>query len=94
VIATITNDSDEYAKKVLEQLKSHGFRAEADLDAQKISYKIREYSLRKIPYIIAVGKKEAESDLVSVRKLGEENQHVMSLKNFIEMAKDQIKEKK
>lgn len=94
VIATITNDSDEYAKQVLEKLKSHGFRVEADLDAQKISYKIREHSLKKVPYILAVGKKEAEIDSVSVRKFGEENQKVMTISEFIELAKNQIAQKK
>ncbi len=94
VVATITNDSNDYAREVLEKLKSHGFRAEADLDAQKISYKIREHSLKKVPYILAVGKKEAESGAVSVRKLGEENQNVMGLEEFIEMVKRRIQEKK
>ncbi len=90
VVATITNDSDAYAIEVLEKLKAHGFRAEADLDAQKINYKIREHSLKKVPYILAIGKKEAENGLVSVRKFGEEKQEVMSLEDFIEMAKKQI----
>lgn len=94
VIATITNDSDEYAKEVLGKLKSCGFRVEADLDAQKISYKIREHSLKKVPYILAVGKKEAEISSVSVRKFGEEAQQVMTVSEFIEMAKSQIADKK
>lgn len=94
VVATITNDSDEYAKEVLEKLRSCGFRAEADLDAQKISYKIREHSLKKIPYILVVGKKEAESGSVSVRKLGEEKQDVMTVEDFAMLAKAQIDQKK
>lgn len=93
-IATITNDSDTYALEVLEKLKAHGFRATADCDAQKINYKIREHSLKKTPYILAVGKKEAENGTVSVRKLGEENQHVMSVDEFITMAAEQIRNKK
>ncbi len=94
VVATITNDSDDYAKSVLEKLKRCGFRAEADLDAQKISYKIREHSLKKVPYILAIGKKEAEAGAVSVRKFGEEHQKVMSVEDFIEMAKVQIADKR
>jgi threonyl-tRNA synthetase len=90
VIATITNDSDVYANEVLEKLKSHGFRAEADLDAQKINAKIREHSLKKVPYILAIGKKEMESGAVSVRKFGEETQSVMSVDDFIALAKNQI----
>ncbi len=94
VIATITNDSDEYARGVLEKLKACGFRVEADFDAQKINAKIREHSLKKVPYILAIGKKEAEIGAVSVRKFGEEIQTVMSVDDFIFMAKNQISEKK
>ncbi len=93
VIATITNDSDSYAHEVLRKLKSHGLRAEEDCDAQKINYKIREHSLKKTPYILAIGKKESESGTVSVRKLGEETQQVMSVAEFISMAQKQISEK-
>ena len=93
VVATITNDSDSYAAQVVEQLKSEGFRVEADFDAQKINYKIREHSLKKVPYILAIGKKEAENGSVSVRKFGEESQSVMSVEEFIAMAKEQIKSK-
>ncbi|OFW79989.1 MAG: threonine--tRNA ligase [Alphaproteobacteria bacterium RIFCSPLOWO2_01_FULL_40_26] len=94
VVATITNDSDQYARQVLEKLKSHGFRAEADLDSQKISYKIREHSLKKIPYILAVGKKESESGSISVRKFGEENQYSMSLEEFILLVRKRLDDKK
>ncbi|NBV05871.1 MAG: threonine--tRNA ligase [Proteobacteria bacterium] len=93
VVATITNDSDEYGAQVLEKLKAQGFRAEGDFDAQKINYKIREHSLQKIPYILAIGKKEAQNGSVSVRKFGEENQSVFSVEEFITMAKEQIKHK-
>jgi len=94
VVATITNDSDAYAKKVVEELQARGFRVEADLDSQKISYKIREHSLKKIPYILALGKKEAETGSVSVRKFGEETQSVMPLEDFILMAKKLTEDKK
>ncbi len=94
VVATITNDSDSYATQVVQKLQANGFRVEADLDAQKISYKIREHSLKKVPYILAIGKKEAENNAVSVRKLGEETQSVMSVDEFIELAKNQIFSKK
>ena len=93
VIATITNDSDGYAKGVSEKLKECGFRVENDFDAQKINAKIREHSLKKVPYILAIGKKESESVTVSVRKLGEETQQVMSVAEFISMAQKQVNEK-
>lgn len=94
VVATITNDSDEYAKTIIETLKDNGFRVEADLDSQKINYKIREHSLKKVPYILAVGKKEAEIGSVSVRKFGEESQKVMSVAEFVTMAQEQVKNRK
>ena len=90
VVATITNDSNTYAEKVIETLKAHGFRVEGDLDSQKISYKIREHSLKKVPYIVAVGKKEAENGSVCVRTLGKDYQKVMALDEFVTMAKEQI----
>jgi threonyl-tRNA synthetase len=93
VVATITNDSDGYGVQVLEKLKACGLRAEGDFDAQKINYKIREHSLKKVPYILAIGKREAETGAVSVRKFGEETQSVMSVEEFIAMAKEQIKAK-
>ena len=93
VVATITNDSDAYARTVVEALKSKGLRVEADLDSQKINYKIREHSLKKVPYILAIGKKEAEGTTVSVRKFGEENQTVMALQEFVEMVQEQVRSK-
>ena len=93
VVATITNDSDGYAAEVVEKLKAQGFRVESDFDAQKINAKIREHSLKKVPYILAIGKKEAEDGSVSVRKFGEESQKVMSVAEFIGMAKQQILDK-
>lgn len=94
VVATITNDSDGYAAEVVEKLKAQGFRVESDFDAQKINAKIREHSLKKVPYILAIGKKEAEDGSVSVRKFGEESQKVISVAEFIGMAKQQILDKK
>lgn len=93
VIATITNDSDEYAKKVAKQLRDEGFRVEEDLDSQKISYKIREHSLKKVPYILAIGKKEAEEGAVSVRQIGDTKQEVMQVADFIKLAQQRIKNK-
>ena len=93
VVATITNDSDGYAKGVVEKLKARGFRVEGDFHAQKINAKIREHSLKKVPYILAIGKKEAENGSVSVRKLGEQHQKVISVEEFITLATDQITNK-
>ncbi|WP_404383423.1 threonine--tRNA ligase [Caenispirillum salinarum] len=83
VIATITQDGDDYARQVLHTLKSAGFRAELDLRNEKINYKVREHSLRKVPFIIAIGKREAEEGTVAVRRLGSKGQEVLALKDFV-----------
>ena len=94
VVATITNDSDEYAKTIIQQLEDCGFRVEADLDAQKINYKIREHSMKKVPYILAIGKQEAENKTISVRKFGQQDQEVLELSDFIDRMKKEIFDKK
>jgi len=70
VVATITSDTDDYAKEVRKKLLNVGLRVDLDLRNEKIGYKIREHSTTKIPIILAVGKKEEENKTVSVRRLG------------------------
>jgi threonyl-tRNA synthetase len=76
VVTTITSEADEYAKQVLEQVRRAGLRAEIDLRNEKINYKVREHSLAKIPALLVVGKKEAETQSVSIRRLGSDGQLV------------------
>jgi threonyl-tRNA synthetase len=83
VVATIVSDADEYALKVLEQLKAAGLRAEIDLRNEKINYKVREHSLAKVPALLVVGKREAEEGKVSIRRLGSDGQQVMDLAEAI-----------
>ncbi|MET4720517.1 threonyl-tRNA synthetase [Bradyrhizobium japonicum] len=78
VVTTITSEADEYAKQVLEQVRRAGLRAEIDLRNEKINYKVREHSLAKIPALLVCGKKEAETQSVSVRRLGSDGQKVMT----------------
>ncbi len=94
VIATITNEYDDYAKIVHARLQALGVRSEIDLDSQKISYKIREHSLQKVPYIIAIGKIEATNNKLSVRKIGSEQQEFVDLKDFEARIVLEIKSKK
>jgi threonyl-tRNA synthetase len=77
VVATITSDGDEYAREVAAAARRAGLRVEIDLRNEKINYKVREHSLAKIPALLVVGKKEAESQSVSVRRLGSDGQKVM-----------------
>ena len=79
VVMTITQEGDDYAKKVLAAARKAGLRVEIDLRNEKINYKVREHSLMKIPALLVVGKKEAETGAVSVRRLGSDGQTVMPL---------------
>lgn len=93
IVAPITNDFNDYVLQVVEKLKAQGFRVEADLAHEKINAKIREHSLKKIPYILAVGAREKESGSVAVRKFGEEGQKMVALEEFILEAQQQIRNK-
>ena len=78
VVTTITSEGDEYAKVVAAAARRAGLRVEIDLRNEKINYKVREHSLAKIPALLVVGKKEAETHSVSVRRLGSDGQKVMA----------------
>jgi threonyl-tRNA synthetase len=79
VLATITRDGDEYAGEVAEKLRAAGLRVELDLRNEKINYKVREHSLKKVPIIAAIGNREAEESTLSLRRLGSKQQEVLSL---------------
>ena len=74
VVAPITSDINEYAESVFSSLKNNGIRVEKDLRNEKISYKIRENSLKKIPYQLILGKNEMEDNTVTLRELGNDKQ--------------------
>ncbi len=79
VVATITLDTDDYAREVIAAARKAGLRVEGDLRNEKINYKVREHSLAKVPALLVVGKKEAAERLVSIRRLGSEGQQVQPL---------------
>jgi threonyl-tRNA synthetase len=79
VVATITDDANDYAREVVAAGKRAGLRVEQDLRNEKINYKVREHSLAKVPVLLVVGKKEAAEHTVSIRRLGKEGQQVMAL---------------
>ena len=85
VICPITSDVDGYAEEVTEKAFAAGLRARADLRNEKISYKVREHSLAKVPVIFAVGKREAEEGSVSIRRLGTQAQTSMPLVEALAM---------
>jgi threonyl-tRNA synthetase len=83
VVTTITSEGDEYAKVVAAAARRAGLRVEIDLRNEKINYKVREHSLAKIPALLVVGKKEAETHSVSIRRLGSDGQKVMATSDAI-----------
>jgi len=79
VVTTIVSDADDYARRVATALQAVGIRVETDLRNEKINYKIRDHSLKKVPYLLVLGKREAEQGSVALRTLGAEQQRVMPL---------------
>ena len=82
IVVTITENQADYGRTVEAKLRAGGFRATSDLRNEKISYKIREHSLQKVPYLIVVGDKEMQAGTVAVRARGGEDLGVMSLDVF------------
>lgn len=83
VVATITNDADAYGAEVLERLRACGIRAELDVRNEKINYKIREHSLKKVPLLVVVGNREAEQRTVALRRLGGKDQEILALDDAV-----------
>jgi threonyl-tRNA synthetase len=82
IVAPITSEIDDYAIEIQKQLKSKKIRVNLDLRNEKISYKIRENSLQKIPYLIIVGKKEQEERFVTLRVFGSKEQEKINFENL------------
>jgi threonyl-tRNA synthetase len=79
VICTIVQDADDYAMEIAAEARKRELNVELDLRNEKISYKVREHSLTKIPVLLIAGKKEAAERKVSIRRLGSQEQKVMGL---------------
>ena len=84
VVIPISDDFDNYAKKVNFELKRAGISSEIDLKNHNLNYKIREHSLKKIPLILICGKKEVDSNTVTIRRLDSKKQEIMELNEFKE----------
>ncbi len=91
VIAAITDEANDYAVSINEKLLENGIRSELDIRNEQISYKVREHSLQKIPFIIAVGKKEVESNSVSVRRIGSDKTESILMDDFIKFVVQEAK---
>ena len=92
-VLPITDRSAEWAKEVLAKLEASGVRAEIDLRNEKIGYKIREAQMQKIPYMLVVGDKEAESGSVAVRTRTGEDLGAMPLDEFLAKVGKEIRER-
>lgn len=88
-VLTITSDADDYALDVVSQLRNAGISADADLRNEKISYKVREHSVAKVPVLLAVGQREIDEKTVALRRLGSKHQKVLALSDAIlELSKE------
>jgi len=90
-IMPITDRTAEYAKSVAEKLEALGIRTETDLRNEKIGYKIREAQLKKVPYMLVVGDKEAEAGAVAVRTRAGEDKGAVALDEFIASISEEIR---
>ena len=89
VVASITDSANDYARKVATRAVAAGLRVEMDLRNEKISYKVREHSVMKVPFILAVGGREAEAGTVALRRLGSNDQQVLDANETILMLRDE-----
>jgi len=94
VVMNITDKHSEFVKEVRDSLKKNGFRVKSDLRNEKITYKIRDHSMHKVPYLLVVGDRELKENTISVRARGAKDLGSMSVKEFSSMLSKDIKSKK
>lgn len=89
VVASITDTANEYAEQVARTAEAMGLRVERDFRNEKISYKVREHSVMKVPFILAVGGREAEASTVALRRLGSNDQQVLDMEEAVSILRDE-----
>jgi threonyl-tRNA synthetase len=94
VVMNVTDRQEAYVREVLGALRSAGFRVESDLRNEKITYKIREHSIQKLPYQLVLGDKEVAAKTVSARTRSGENLAPVPLETFISHLKDEVAARK
>ena len=92
-ILPISDEQLEYATTIEKELLKNKIRVKVDSRAEKIGYKIREAELERVPYMLILGKKEAEEGIVSIRRRGNKENDVMSLEEFVIKLLKEIEEK-
>ena len=90
VVAPITDAVTSYAAEVRERLAAHGVRVQLDSRNEKISYKVREHSVAKVPFIIAIGEREQKDGTIALRRLGDKNQETIALDAAVSMLIEEI----
>ena len=90
----ITDNQSDYVKKVVKSLNEKGIRATADLRNEKIGFKIREHTLKRVPYLLVVGDKEVEAGEVAVRTRSGEDLGKLALEDFIAKIEDEVRTRK
>lgn len=91
VVASITGDADDYARKVYGELKKQGIRVELDLRNEKINLKVREHSLQKVPALFVVGAREEADQTIAIRRLGSDAQNIVKLVEAVEALANEAK---
>ncbi len=94
VLMNITDNQSDYVKKVVKSLNEKGIRATADLRNEKIGFKIREHTLKRVPYLLVVGDKEVEAGEVAVRTRSGEDLGKLALEDFIAKIEDEVRTRK
>lgn len=89
-VLTVTDQQKEYAQRVFEELRDAGWRVEFDERNEKLSYKIREAQLAKIPYALVIGDREVKDETISPRRRGGENLKAMSVKDFNDLLSSEV----
>ena len=92
-VLNITDAQSDYCREIVKMLRNQGLRADLDLRNEKITYKIREHSLQKLPYILVVGDKEKSAGAVAVRARGNKDLGVMSIDAFMQLIASDIASK-
>ncbi len=91
---TITSDANTYAAEVVQSLREAGLRADADCRNEKISYKVREHSIEKVPVLLIVGQREVGERRVAMRRLGSKEQQTMALGAAIEVLQTEVRNRR
>jgi len=89
-VMNITDKQSEYCEKVVKKLKENGFRAKLDLRNEKIGFKIREHTLKRVPYLLVVGDKEMEAGEIAIRTRSGEDLGKMSIEDFVAKLTDEV----